>query len=149
MASSKRRALLAAMRLATPFGSAAGIMLGFGFLAVPAAAQDSPAVQCIAAAQEKLGNLTFLRAACATRQDCTYQAPVGNASALAVLNGAVDTVEGCWRTAGLTQTDEQRERQGVIRTYAKPGETCKLLLAMTLGTMADGFRVACQSETPR
>lgn len=148
MESSRRRAFLATHHAAS-FGSTAIIMLGFGFLIVPAAAQDSPAVQCIAATQEKLGSLPFLRAACTTRRDCTYLVPVGNASALALLNGAVDTVEGCWRTAGLTQTEEQRETQGVIRTYAKPGETCKLLLSLQLGTMADGFRVACQNEAPR
>jgi hypothetical protein len=114
-----------------------------------AVAQDSPAVQCIAAAQERLGGLSFLRAECASRQDCTYQAPIGNASALALITSTAETVEHCWTTAGFTRTDEQRQAQGVIRTYAKPGETCKLLLSLSLGTAADGFRAACQSETPR
>jgi hypothetical protein len=136
---SVRRAGIAAM--------AAGLGIGAG--GTLAVAQDSPAVQCIAAVQARLGGQSFLRAACASRQDCTYQAPIGNASAMALISSSAETVEKCWSAAGLARTDEQREAQGLIRTYAKPGETCKLLLSLSLGAVADGFRAACQSEKPR
>ncbi len=144
-----RRTGLAGARGSVSVGGAIILALGLGCPGEPAAADDTAAVQCIAATQEKLGGLNFLRASCTSRQDCTYQAPTGNASAIALLNGAADTVQTCWRSAGLTQTESSAKVQGVIRTYARPGETCKLLLAMTLGSMAEGFRAACQSDTAR
>ncbi len=124
---------------------AAGLLGGWLMLG-SAGAQDSAAIQCIVATQEQFGSLAFLLAECASRQDCTYQAPIGNASALVVLNNAAHRVQDCWLAAGLNQTQEQREAQGVIRTYMKSGETCKLALSMRLASMAEGFRAACQSQ---
>jgi hypothetical protein len=137
------------MREHNALGPCAALAFSFCLGVNCLAAQESQAAQCIASMHRDYGGSPALRGECVSRQDCLYQAPAGNASALALLNAMADRVQECWRAAGLAMTDEQRERQGVIRTYAKPGETCKMLLSLSFGAMAYGFRAACQSDPPR
>lgn len=125
------------------------VVLGCGFCAGQASAQSSPAAQCIAAIHAALASTPGLRSQCANAQDCMYQAPAGNASAMALVNGMADKLQECWRKAGLAMAQEQRERQGLIRTYGKDGETCKLLLSVSPGTTADGYRANCKSGAGR
>lgn len=124
-------------------------VLGCSVASPPARAQTSPAAQCIASIHAALGTTSALRFRCASAHDCMYQAAIGNASALALLNGMADKLQDCWRKAGLAMAQEEREKQGVIRTYGKSGETCKLLLSMSLGTTADGYRAACNTDAAR
>ncbi len=128
-------------------GAACALLLGLGLPVGSAWAQDVPGAKCIAAVHAEFGSVTALRAQCTPGHDCMYQAPAGNASALALLNSMVGQVETCWLAAGLSMWQEQREQRGVVRTYARPGQTCKLLLSITTGTLADGYRAACQTAS--
>jgi hypothetical protein len=141
MRANKRNAPMSASR-ALAMGVVA---LGWCLASGPASAQVSPAAQCIASIHAALGSTPGLRSQCANAQDCMYQAPAGNASAMALVSGMADKLQECWRKAGLAMAQEQRERQGLIRTYGRGGESCKLLLSISAGTSADGYRAACTS----
>lgn len=117
-----------------------------GLLAQPAAAQEGPGPKCIASGHAALGEAAGVRAECNGSGDCMYQAPAANGAALALLNAVADEVQECWRKAGLPRTKEERHKAGVIRIYAKGGQTCRVLLSLSQGTVADGFRATCQSD---
>jgi hypothetical protein len=143
MRANKGNAQMSARRVAL-----CAAILGCCLAAHPAGAQNSPAAQCIAAIHAALGSTSALRSQCANAQDCMYQAPAGNASASALLNGMAEKLQECWRRAGLAMAQEQRQNQGVIRTYGKGGESCKLLLSISAGT-ADGYRASCKTGGAR
>jgi len=126
-----------------------GVALSFCLLVLAplasGAAQETPAALCVATMHQQFGGTSALRSECPSQQDCLYQAPIGNASALALLNAMAEKVQACWREAGLSAVEDEREPQGMTRTYTKlGGETCKILLSMQFPTLADGFRAACQ-----
>jgi hypothetical protein len=125
-------------------GAACAGLLGLGLPTGSAWAQDVPGARCIAAVHAEFGGVTALRAQCTPGHDCMYQAPAGNASALSLLNSMAARTETCWLAAGLSMQQEKREQRGVVRTYARPGQTCKMLLSISIGTLADGYRAACQ-----
>ena len=122
--------------------------LWMGIAAGAATAQESPA-KCIASVHAEFGSAKALRAECTPAGDCMYQAPAGNASALSLLNSMAARVETCWLAAGLSMAGEQRGPQGVMRTYASGGQTCKMLLSISAGTLADGYRATCQKAPAR
>ncbi len=126
---------------------AACAALWMGFAAGAASAQEAP--KCIASVHAEFGSAKALRAECTPAGDCMYQAPAGNASALSLLNSMAARVETCWLASGLAMAQEQRGPQGVMRTYAKGGQTCKMLLSISAGTLADGYRAACQKSAAR
>ena len=127
---------------------AACAALWMGFATGAATAQEASA-KCIASVHAEFGSAKALRAECTPAGDCMYQAPAGNASALALLNSMAAQVETCWVASGLAMAQEQRGAQGVMRTYARGGQSCKMLLSISAGTMADGYRAACQKTPAR
>ena len=88
---------------------------------------------------------------CANATDCTFQAPVGNASALALIGSMVKTVEACFTAAGLSVVKEDVVPQGTTRQYGKAGtaEMCAVLISTSMGDLADGLRATCQTGIAR
>lgn len=124
------------------FAICAGVLLR----PAPGAAQAASGTTCIVELHRQYAASSALRASCDSEADCLYQAPIGNASAVALLLSMIGRVEACWREAGFVQSEEEREPQGtVLRTYGGPGgAVCKLRLSFLLGQMPSGFRAACQ-----
>jgi hypothetical protein len=88
---------------------------------------------------------------CTSATDCTFYAPIGNASALALIGAMVKKVEACFVAAGLSMVKEDVVPQGATRQYAKPGspDVCAVLVHTAMGDVADGMRAACQADIAR
>jgi hypothetical protein len=117
----------------------------------PAFAQGLPSSACVTALSQEYGGNTAIRMECTNATDCTFQAPIGNASALALIGSMVKKVEACFVAAGLAMTKEDVVPQGATRQYGKAGsaEVCAVLIHTSMGDVADGLRVACQTEIAR
>lgn len=121
--------------------------------AIPYAA-GGQAGGCIGEAHEKFGKSIALKSFCRSPSDCEYQAPLLNASALALVNTMAETIQECWRKAGLTLAEQTRASATLsTRRYADPtgksGESCEIALSETSGALADGFRAACRTLPAR
>jgi hypothetical protein len=121
---------------------AAAIVLALCLPAAGALAKSPSA--CIAELQKEYGATPALRSECDGKTDCTFQAPEGNASALALIETIVKRAETCLGEAGLSVTKEEKA-EGVTRYYGAPGasEMCALLTAPGAGA-PQGVRLACQ-----
>ena len=129
---------------------AAAIAIGFILCSAPAFAQSAPA-SCVTALSKEYGTNSALRMECTNATDCTFQAPVGNASALALIGAMVKTVEACFTAAGLSVVKEDAVAQGTTRQFGKPGtsEMCAVLISTTTVDVADGLRATCQTVIAR
>lgn len=129
---------------------AAALAIGLILCSAPALAQSAPS-SCVTALSKEFGSNSALRMECTNATDCTFQAPTGNASALALVGAMVKTVEACFAAAGLTVVKEDVVPQGTTRQYGKPGavEMCAVLISTTMGDLADGLRATCQPVAAR
>lgn len=100
---------------------------------------------CVAELQDAYGSNSSLRAECDGKTDCTFQAPEGNASALALIDTIVKRAETCMGQFALSVTKEDKVAEGSTRYYSAPGaaETCALLVATSSGA-PQGVRLSCQ-----
>jgi hypothetical protein len=130
---------------------AAAFLAGMMLCAAPAFAQSLPSSACVTALSQEYGGNSALRMECANATDCTFQAPIGNASALALVGSMVKKVEACFLAAGLTMTKEDVVPQGATRQWSRAGSTevCAVLIHTAMGDVADGLRAACQAEIVR
>jgi hypothetical protein len=130
--------------------SAAAVLTGLMLCSAPAFAQGAPA-DCVTALSKTYGTTSSLRVECTNATDCTFQAPSGNASALALIGSMVKTVEACFIAAGLGVVKEDAVPQGTTRQYGKPGaaQMCAVLISTTVGDLADGLRATCQPVAAR
>ena len=128
----------------------AAVAIGLTLGSAPAFAQSAPA-SCVTALSKEYGGNSALRMECTNATDCTFQAPVGNASALALIGAMVKTVEACFTAAGLSVVKEDVMPQGTTRQYGKPGtsEMCAVLISTTTVDLADGLRATCQTIIAR
>ena len=111
-----------------------------------ALAQNTPPASCVTALSKEYGATPALRMECTNATDCTFQAPTGNASALALIGAMVKTVEACFTSAGLAVVKEDVMPQGTTRQYGQAGaaQMCAVLISTTVGEVADGLRATCQ-----
>ncbi len=123
--------------------------LAIGLILCPAAAfaQSGTPASCVTALSKEYGSNSALRMECTNATDCTFQAPTGNASALALIGAMVKTVEACFTAAGLAVVKEDAMPQGTTRQYGKAGgsEMCAVLISTTTVDVADGMRATCQT----
>ena len=126
---------------------AVALMLG----SVPALAQNAAPASCVTDLSKQYGSTSALRMECTNATDCTFQAPTGNASALALIGSMVKTVEACFTAAGLTVVKEDVMSQGTTRQYGLAGaeQTCAVLISTSVSDLADGLRATCQPVTAR
>jgi hypothetical protein len=129
---------------------AAAVAIGLISGSAPVFAQSAPA-SCVTSLSKEYGANSSVRMECTNATDCTFQAPIGNASALALIGSMVKTVEACFTAAGLTVVKEDAVPQGTTRQYGKPGssEMCAVLISTTTVELADGLRATCQTVTAR
>ncbi|WP_088347654.1 MULTISPECIES: hypothetical protein [Rhodomicrobium] len=134
---------------ATPFKHPGRAAAAFALAAVLGAggvmAQAAPAA-CVADLRKEYASSSALRAECPSDTDCTFQAPEGNASALALIGTMVKRAEACFTAAGLKVTKDDTAAQGTTRYYgtADTAEKCALLIAANETGVAQGMRAACQ-----
>lgn len=100
---------------------------------------------------KEYGSNAALRTECTNDTDCMFQAPAGNASALALIGSMVKTVEACFAAAGLSVVKEDVVPQGTTRQYGKAGapEICAVLISTAMGDLADGLRATCLASVAR
>jgi hypothetical protein len=100
---------------------------------------------CVGELQKQYGGTPALRSECASKTDCTFQAPEGNASALALVDTIAKRAESCLGEAGLTMTTEETITGGSTRYYGATdaSEKCALLVATANGA-TQGVRLTCQ-----
>ena len=129
---------------------AVALAIGLILCSAPALAQGAPS-SCVTALSKEFGTNSALRMECTNATDCTFQAPVGNASALALIGAMVKTVEACFTAAGLSVVKEDVMPQGTTRQYGKSGtsEMCAVLISTTTVDLADGLRATCQTIIAR
>lgn len=129
---------------------AAAVAIGLMLCSAPAFAQGAPA-SCVTALSKEYGSNPAPRMECANATDCTFQAPAGNASALALIGAMVKTVEACFTAAGLSVVKEDVAPQGTTRQYGRTGaaEMCAVLISTGMGDLAGGLRAACQPVAAR
>ena len=129
---------------------AAAATLGLILFSSTAFAQGAPAF-CVTALSKEYSSTSALRMECTNATDCTFQAPPGNASALALIGSMVKTVEACFTAAGLTVVKEDVMPQGTTRQYGLAGaeQTCAVLISTSVSDLADGLRATCQPVTAR
>ncbi len=128
-----------------PGGRTIGFALGAMIYAGSACAQNAPS-SCVSDLQKEYASNAALRSECTKDDDCSFQAPEGNASALALIGAMVKRTESCFATAGLTVSKEDTVPEGTTRYYgtARIAEKCALLIATGAGGVARGMRAACQ-----
>ncbi len=119
--------------------------LGLGLTEAGAQAQSKPSA-CVAELKKAYGATKALRSECHGETDCSFQAPVGNASALALIGTMVKRTQDCYAAAGLEVTKEIRSADGTVRYYGASGaaERCTLLVATSAAEVAEGMRAVCQ-----
>jgi hypothetical protein len=117
----------------------------------PALAQGSPSSACVTALSQDYGGTAAIRTECTSAIDCTFQAPIGNASAMALIGAMAKKVEACFVAAGLTMVKEDVEPQAATRRYGNPGspDVCAVLVHTAIGDLADGLHAACRPEIAR
>jgi hypothetical protein len=130
---------------------AAAALVGLMLCSGPAFAQGAASSSCVTALSQEFGGNTAIRMECANATDCTFEAPMGNASALALIGAMVKKVEACFQAAGLTMTKEDVVPQGATRQWSKAGssELCAVLIHTAMGDVADGLRAVCQTGIAR
>ena len=130
---------------------AAAVAMGLILVSAPAFAQSGTPASCVTALSKEYGSNSALRMECTNATDCTFQAPAGNASALALIGAMVKTVEACFTAAGLSVVKEDVMPQGTTRQYGKAGgsEICAVLISTTTADVADGMRATCQTAIAR
>ena len=111
-----------------------------------AIAQDKgPA--CVAQLKTEYGSASGITSECASDTDCTFMAPTGNASARALMDAAAAKAESCFKAAGLSATNEDKQDIGTTRTYNGEGlGKCALLISTPNGMPPEGIRAVCQDE---
>lgn len=124
---------------------AALLALGLAAASQSAFAQTSPSA-CVTALQTEYGTTSTLRSECTNDTDCTFQAAMGNASALALIGAMVKKVEACFTAAGMTIVKEDVTTEGTTRQFGMQGskEMCAVLIATGPGDLANGMRATCQ-----
>ena len=129
---------------------AAAVVIGLTLGSASVFAQSAPA-SCVTSLSKESGSNSAVRMECTNATDCTFQAPAGNASALALIGAMVKTVEACFIATGLAIVKEDAVPQGTTRQYGKPGssEMCAVLISTTTVDLADGLRATCQTVTAR
>ena len=122
------------------------VVIGLTLGSASVFAQSAPA-SCVTSLSKEYGSNSAVRMECTNATDCTFQAPVGNASALALIGAMVRTVEACFMAAGLNVVKEDAMPQGTTRQYGKPAssEMCAVLISTTTVDVADGLRATCQT----
>ena len=107
-------------------------------------AQSAPSA-CVAELKKEYGATAGLKSECASDKDCTFQAPIGNASARALLDAIAKRAETCFTSAGLSLSEEDKQGVGVTRLFTG-GEKkqCALLISAPSGEVPDGVRAVCQ-----
>ena len=131
--------------------SSAIALIGLVLCSAQSFAQSTAPAFCVTALSKEYGANTAVQMACANATDCTFQAPIGNASALALIGSMVKTVEACFTASGLSLVKEDTVPQGTTRQYGKTGapETCAVLISASMGDLADGLRAACVPAAAR
>jgi hypothetical protein len=124
---------------------AATLGLALALSPVAALSQGMPA-SCVTELRKEYSTSSALKTECANDTDCTFQAPEGNASALALIGAMVKKVEACFTAAGLAVVKEDAMAGGTTRQYGKSGgsEMCAVLIATGSGGLASGLRATCQ-----
>jgi hypothetical protein len=128
----------------------AATLIGLTLCCGAAFAQSMPS-SCVMDLNKQYGSTSALRTECKTASDCTFQAPMGDASALALIGAMVKRVEACFAAAGFSVVKEDVAPRGITRQYGKPGaaEMCAVLISTRMGDLADGLRATCQPVTAR
>lgn len=126
----------------------AAAAIGFALCSTTAFAQSAPA-SCVTALSAKYGSTPALKMECTNPTDCTFQAPVANASALALIGTMVKATEACFTAAGLDMVKEDTVTEGTTRLYGKSGAAgqCAVLIHTSPVNIADAFRATCQPAT--
>ena len=123
-------------------GHTAAMMIAAIFLCTANASAKLPS-SCIADLQKDYGAAPAIHMECASKTDCLFQAPTGNASALVLLGTVIRRAESCLDEAGLRKTKEEKS-EGITRFYGAPGaaEQCALLTAPATD-LPEGVRLVC------
>lgn len=110
----------------------------------PASAQSAPSA-CVAELKKEYGATAGLESECTSDKDCTFQAPIGNASARALLDAVAKRAETCFTTAGLTLSKEDKQAVGTTRLFnGDKGGQCAVLISTEAGPVPVGIRTVCQ-----
>jgi hypothetical protein len=110
----------------------------------PVQAQGA-APACIAELKKDYGATAGLKAGCDSAKDCTFQAPIGNASALALIDTIAKRAAACFTAAGLKVSKEDKQPVGTTRIF-KGGKNaeCAVLVSTPTGGIAQGVRAVCK-----
>lgn len=124
---------------------AALVALGLAAASQSALAQTSPS-SCVTALRSEYGTTSALQSECTNDTDCTFNAPMGNASALALIGTMVKKVEACLTAAGMSMVKEDITTEGTTRQFGMQGskEMCAVLIATGPGDLANAMRATCQ-----